>query len=125
MQKVNLEDAKAIITSNKLVFVDFFTSWCNPCADFAERVEKEVLPMIHDQPDVAFIKVNVESEPEQQWAESCGMVVIPTTAVFVNGKQVNVTYIDNHGETVENAQYLRGNLLQIQSIVKKLIVQYL
>jgi thiol-disulfide isomerase/thioredoxin len=124
MQIVKTAEAKTIITSHKLVFVDFFTTWCCPCKDFAERVESEVLPMIAPNPNVAFIKVSVEDDDAMKWAESCGMVVVPTTAVFVNGTQVNVTYTNNKGEEVKNAQYIRGNLITIKRLVKDLIAQY-
>ncbi len=125
MKTVTVSEAKQIIASKQLVFVDFYTSWCAPCKDFAERCDREVAPMIEPNPNIAFIKVNVEDDEACKWAESCGMSVVPTTAVFVKGQQTSIDYQNNKGEILEKAPFIRGNLLGIKLLVQKLIAQYI
>jgi thioredoxin 1 len=81
---VNIVKTKAeyesILSSSKSVFVDFFADWCGPCKMVGPLVEK-----ISDQnPDVKFIKVNVDNNPEI--ASMYGIMSIPTLIAFKDGK---------------------------------------
>lgn len=121
-----LAEIQALIAAKRIVFVDFFTTWCYPCQKFAERVDSEVVPMIHDNADVAFVKCQLDGTPDakdaMKWASALGMEVVPTVAVFKDGQQISVTYVDEREKkTVENAKIIRGNQIGIKKIVADII----
>ncbi len=72
-------DYEAILSSNTTVFVDFFADWCGPCKMVGPLVEK----ISESNPDVKFVKVNVDNNPDI--ASMYGIMSIPTLIVFKNG----------------------------------------
>lgn len=83
MEKIkNAAEYDAVLSGNKSVFVDFFADWCGPCKMLAPVVEE----LSAENPDVKFIKVNVDENPDV--ASRYGIMSIPTLLVFRNGEQV-------------------------------------
>lgn len=67
------------ITSNDIVFLDFWADWCGPCKSFAPHYEAAS----EKYPDVVFGKVDTEAEREL--AASFGITSIPTIMIFREG----------------------------------------
>ena len=57
LTKDNFED---VVTSNDMVIVDFWATWCGPCKAFAPTFEAAA----KKHPDVVFAKVNTEEQQE-------------------------------------------------------------
>ncbi len=78
-----IEDAKEfdqLLKDEKAVFVDFYADWCGPCKMLAPVVEE----LSGEIPDVTFVKVNVDDNPEL--AERYGVMSIPNLIGFKNGE---------------------------------------
>ena len=65
-----------------IVFVKFSAAWCGPCKVYAPVFEK----FAEENPDVKCYSVDCEESPEL--AEEHGIMSIPMTLVFVDGKFV-------------------------------------
>ena len=70
------ENFHEVVTSNDIVFIDFWAPWCGPCRAFAPVYEK----MSESNSDVVFAKVNTEEQHEL--AGHFQIRSIPTLMVF-------------------------------------------
>lgn len=75
----NEEQFDSLISSNELILVDFFASWCRPCQMLAP-----VLDDVSEEVDFKIVKIDVE-----EFANLAGKFsirTIPTLLVFNNGE---------------------------------------
>ena len=73
---------ESTVSSNDIVFVDFWASWCGPCRMFAPVYEKASAA----HPDIVFGKVDTEAE--QSLAAAAQITSIPTLMAFKGGTLV-------------------------------------
>jgi thioredoxin len=76
--------AKEIQRTDKMVLVDFFATWCEPCsllAPILEKLEKEF------EEKIVLLKANVDEV--QQNAQKFHVDRIPTIVLFKNGLPVS------------------------------------
>lgn len=76
------ETFESTVTTNDIVFVDFWASWCGPCRMFAPVYGKAA----QANPDIVFGKVNTEAE--QALAAAAQISSIPTLMAFKGGTLV-------------------------------------
>jgi thioredoxin len=84
------------------VVVDFYADWCGPCKIMGPNFEKAASKVS----SVKFAKLNVDGA--QEIAQRYGVMSIPTTIVFRNGKTVDMkTGALNENEIVKLAEKVK------------------
>jgi thioredoxin 1 len=71
-----------VLTSDKLVLIDFFATWCGPCKMLAPVIEQ----VSGENADVMVVKVDVDKNPEL--AVLYKVASIPTLVFLKEGKLV-------------------------------------
>lgn len=71
-----------VLECDKPVLVTFYAAWDQPC-----RMQQPALDSLADKhPEIRVCKLDVEEYPD--FAQQFGIMVIPTTIAFKNGKRV-------------------------------------
>ena len=73
--QLTAQNFEEIASSAKVMFIDFWASWCGPCRSFAPTFEK----VSERFPDIVFAKVDTAAE--QALASSFNIMSIPTLMV--------------------------------------------
>ncbi len=84
---MNLTDEnfdKEVNAQDKLVLVDFFATWCEPCSMLAPILEK-VAEGFKDK--IILMKANLDETPSA--AQKFNVEKIPTVVLFKNGKPIS------------------------------------
>lgn len=74
---------KHLVNSSIPVVIDFWAPWCGPCRMMSPIFEQASAQL---EPKVRLAKLNTEQE--QMIAAQFGIQSIPTTVIFVGGKEV-------------------------------------
>ncbi|MBQ7901811.1 MAG: thioredoxin [Clostridia bacterium] len=72
-----------VMISDKTVLVDFWATWCGPCAMIAPILEE----IAAENDDINIAKIDVDDNP--QLAAQFGIMSIPTLLVVKDGQVVN------------------------------------
>ena len=78
-----MESFNDVISSDKLVLVDFFATWCQPC-----KMMHPVLENIKQQLGDSIRIIKVDVDKYQQRAAQCGVQSVPTLMLFRNGQNL-------------------------------------
>jgi thioredoxin 1 len=81
LANLSFDEFEKILNDNKLVFVDFFASWCGPCKMFAPIVEQVSQKY---EGKLKVLKVDIDESPEI--AEKYSIQSVPTSILFKNNE---------------------------------------
>jgi thiol-disulfide isomerase/thioredoxin len=83
LQEMPLADACRLAgEQGKLVFVDFYTGWCMPCAEMAKRLENEQAAADFFDPRFVCVKFDLEHGEGKMLRDRFRVTGIPTYAIF-------------------------------------------
>lgn len=83
VMSVRDDNFNAFITSNKLVVIDFFATWCGPCRALSPYIDELSINNHH----ILFAKANIEETPVI--ANELDVKSLPCVVIFKNGKEIN------------------------------------
>jgi len=73
---------------NKLILVKFFTTWCLPCRELNQNIEKLLL----ERKDLAVLEIDAKKFPKLSQKIEFNVNSVPTLFLFRQGKMVkNIT----------------------------------
>lgn len=97
MKQINDSDVKALVkSSNKLVMIDLFAHWCNPCRSLAPKLE-ELNSQYSESLEI--VKLDIDESP--QTPTDYHVRGVPTVLFFKNGELVNQMVGNHPKETIE------------------------
>ncbi len=80
--KENLDE---IVSTNKLVLVDYHASWCGPC-----KVISPLLDVISNDIDILIVKLDIDNNNELTMSE--GIKSVPTLKLYKDGVLTSTTF---------------------------------
>lgn len=72
-----------VLSSEKIVLVDFYADWCGPCKMLSPIIEE----IAKENEDIKVVKINVDNE--QELAIQYGVMSIPTVVAIKQGEEIN------------------------------------
>ncbi|MGN1227942.1 MAG: thioredoxin [Christensenellales bacterium] len=83
LREIKEDEFESLISENKLVFVDFFATWCPPCKMLAPVLD-DVSAEVGDK--IVMVKINVDEN--ENISRQFGIINIPTMIIFKDGEPV-------------------------------------
>ncbi len=73
-------------SKGKLLFVDFWASWCGPCKMLSPLLDK----LLEEDPEnIGIVKINLEEEENQELWQEFWITGIPYVALYKDGTKVD------------------------------------
>jgi thioredoxin 1 len=76
------EAFEEVISSNKMVLIDFWAQWCGPC-----KMVSPILDEISNETGLLIGKLNIDENPEK--TQEYAIHSIPSMVLFIDGKPVH------------------------------------
>ena len=84
LREINENEFEDLIKDNKLVFIDFFATWCPPCKMLSPILD-DVYEEMKDK--VEMVKINVDEN--ENISRQFQIISIPTMIIFKDGEPVS------------------------------------
>ncbi|RIY24289.1 thioredoxin [Bifidobacteriaceae bacterium NR021] len=101
------ENFEKIASTNEIVVVDFWATWCGPCRSFGPIFEK----VSEKYPEIPFVKVDIDKSNEI--ATAAQIQAVPTVMVIKRGeviyRQAGALLASDLEDLVEQAKSYESN----------------
>ncbi len=93
-EPITTEEFDKIISGEKLVMVDFYTTWCGPCKKMAPFIER-----IRNEQSKTVIVLKIDAEAQMDIADRYRLEGYPTVIFFKKGQVIgrSLGYTDYDG----------------------------
>lgn len=85
-----------VLESEKIVLIDFYATWCNPCKMLSPTVEQ----IANEREDIKVVKIDVDEN--QDIANKYRIYSMPTLVVIADGVEINRAIGVISKEEIEN-----------------------
>ncbi len=85
IQIENEDQFNELVSSNPLVLVDFFATWCGPCQMLGPVLEKI---SENNETEALILEIDTDKDGNQILNQKFGIRSIPTLILFKDGKDV-------------------------------------
>ncbi|GMB10733.1 MAG: thioredoxin [Candidatus Improbicoccus devescovinae] len=99
MDVISSEEFKQKISNFKILFVDFFATWCGPCSVMVPVLDS-ISGNFKDDSEIGFYKIDIDKSKDL--AESYSILSVPTFVIFKNGKEFSREMGAVRREVLEN-----------------------
>ncbi|HWG91027.1 MAG TPA: thioredoxin family protein [Candidatus Thermoplasmatota archaeon] len=76
----------AVLASRKVVFIDFYASWCAPCKGYSPKFQRMAREVRRAAPDASLAFLQVDIDLDQSFARAHSVRSVPTTVVLADKK---------------------------------------
>lgn len=83
IQQISLQDFNNLLTTNKLILIDFHTVWCAPCRKMAPIVDK-----IETYYQNKAVVMRIDVDKSKEVGKAYNVVGVPVFILYKNGKEV-------------------------------------
>lgn len=91
-----------VLTSEKLVLVDFFATWCGPCQMLAPILEE----LSKENEDFEIVKIDIDQE--RDLAIENEIEFVPTVVLYKLGKEIDrITGVLDKNQILEKIEYYK------------------
>lgn len=84
LREIKEDEFNELISNNKLVFVDFFATWCPPC-----KMLGPVLDDVNEELGDKIVMVKINVDENEKISRKFGVISIPTMIIFKDGESVS------------------------------------
>lgn len=76
-----IDEFQNLMKTDKMIVIDFFADWCNPCIQIAPQYEE----LSNKYLNIEFYKCNIDNS---ELADFCEIISLPTFKIYHNGEEL-------------------------------------
>jgi thiol-disulfide isomerase/thioredoxin len=119
LEEVTIKDIGYVLDESRLVFVDCWAPWCDPCKALEPKLI-ELDRKYNDNPDISFVKINVQEF--LQFSTKHEVYSLPCVLVFLDGEPAEFEDPSGSNKKV-NRLYRNRPIEHYESVIEQIFPQ--